>query len=334
MDESIYEKMTDKIGLHGSKLITELFKMIASHEEAELLMQMPGTPEQLAESIGGKVEYIEKICTQVYHKGLAFKTYKGDKVGYKMCRDLVQFHDATILWPEAPVEYLDKWQRFMEEEWPQFARILDKVLVKPFTRIIPVQKAVEAGNQQILDFESAMYMIENAGAIAVTKCTCRLIAHRCERPLEVCLQIDNAARYTIDRGSGREIDKNEAMEILSLAEKEGLVHITMNKAAAGHFICNCCGCCCQTLPLTISEGLKLTDPSRYRAKIDIQLCSGCGLCLDRCYFNAIEEITGKDGNSIMKVLDDKCLGCGLCTVTCPEDAIILEEFRPVDFIPS
>lgn len=333
MNESIYDKMAGKIMLHGSKLIPELFKMIASQDEAELLITMPGTPEQLAETTGKDRDNIEKMCTQLYHKGLAFKTLKGDKVGYKMCRDLVQFHDATILWAEAPKEYHDKWQRFMEEEWPQFARAIDKILVKPFTRVIPVSKSIEAENQ-ILDFESAENMIQKADVLAVTKCTCRLIAHRCERPLEVCLQINNGARYTIVRGSGREVGKNEAMEILKLSEKEGLVHITMNKASGGHFICNCCGCCCQTLPLTISEGLKLTDPSRYKAVINSDLCNGCGICQDRCYFNAIEEISSKDGNNIMKVIDDKCIGCGLCSVTCPEGAIILEVLRPADFIPS
>ncbi len=33
--------------------------------------------------------------------------------------------------------------------------------------------------------------------LAVTKCTCRLVAHKCDRPLEVCLQVDNAASYAV-----------------------------------------------------------------------------------------------------------------------------------------
>jgi len=333
MSESIYDQMAEKIMMKGSKIIPELFRMIVNDEEAELLMTMPGTPEQLAEKVGKPADEVEKMCKELYQKGVSFKSFKGGGVGYKMCRDMVQFHDATILWSEATKEYHDLWQKYMEVEWPNFARFIDK-FPKPFTRVIPVQEAVEAGKQQILDVESANKIIKNAEVCAVTKCTCRIIAHKCDNPLEVCLQVNNAARYTIDRGSGKEITKEEALKILRECEEAGLVHVTMNKAHVGHFICNCCGCCCQTFPLLISDGLKLTDPSRYRAKIDEDVCDGCGTCLDRCYFNAIEEVERDDGETVMRVIEEKCMGCGVCHVTCAQEAITLVEVRPADFIPA
>ena len=334
MSESIYEKMAEKIMMKGSKIIPELFEMIADEDEAELLMAMPGTVKQLAEKLGKPEEKIDEMCKLLYRKGLAFKSFKGGDLGYKMCRDMVQFHDGTILWPDAKQEYWDTWQKFMEVEWPNFAKIIDKIMPKPFTRVIPIQQAVEAGKQQILDIESANKIINDAEAVAVTRCTCRLIARKCDNPLEVCLQVNNAAKYTIDRGSGREIGKEEALKILRESEEAGLIHVTMNKAHVGHFICNCCGCCCQTLPLLIKDGLKLTDPSRYAAKIDAELCSGCGTCQDRCFFNALEEVEREDGETVMSVIDDKCMGCGVCQVTCPEEAISLIEVRPPDFIPA
>ena len=49
--------------------------------------------------------------------------------------------------------------------------------------------------------------------LAVTKCTCRLTAHKCDRPLEACLQVNRAAQYSIDRGTGREVSKEEALKI-------------------------------------------------------------------------------------------------------------------------
>ena len=52
MEKTIYEQMTDKIFLSGSKLIPQLFEMIASLEEADLLMKMPGSPAELAKDIG------------------------------------------------------------------------------------------------------------------------------------------------------------------------------------------------------------------------------------------------------------------------------------------
>jgi len=332
MAKDIYEQMTDKIMLTGSKLIPELFRMIADEDEAHLLMAMPGTPEQLAEKTGRALDAVEESCRTLYQKGLAFKSLKGGTVGYKMCRDMIQFHDATILWADAPLAYLDLWQRFMEEEWPMFARLAAQFFPKAFTRVIPVDQSLDPANQQVLDADSARKIITDADVIAVTRCTCRVIAHKCDMPLEVCLQVGNAARYTIDRGSGREVSIQQALDILKMSEEKGLVHVTMNRSHAGHFICNCCSCCCQALPLVISEGLKILDPSRFQAVIDPELCSGCETCLDRCRFNAIETVDAD--TAIMRVIAEKCMGCGLCQITCPESAISLKAIRPADFIPA
>jgi NAD-dependent dihydropyrimidine dehydrogenase PreA subunit len=249
-----------------------------------------------------------------------------------MCRDMIQFHDATILWADAPLAYLDLWQRFMEEEWPMFARLAEQFFPKAFTRVIPVDQSLDPANQQVLDVDSARKIITDAQVMAVTRCTCRVIAHKCDMPLEVCIQVDNAARYTIDRGSGREITRQEAYDILQMSEEKGLVHVTMNRSHAGHFICNCCSCCCQALPMVITEGLKILDPSRFMAEIDPERCSGCETCLDRCRFNAIVALDGEA--DIMRVIAEKCMGCGLCQITCPESAISLKAVRPADFIPA
>jgi len=334
MQTDIYEKMTEKIMLTGSKIIPVLFRMIADEDEAQVMMAMPGTPEALAAKVGRPVEEVETMCQTLYRKGLVFKSFKGGTLGYKMCRDMIQFHDATILWPEAPMAYLDLWQTFMEEEWPHFARLADQFFPKAFTRIVPVEKSIDPGRQRILDADSASAIIANAEVLAVTRCTCRVIAHKCDKPLEVCLQVNNAARYTLDRGTGKEISKDEALSILKACEQAGLVHVTMNKAHVGHFICNCCPCCCQALPLVISENLNICDPSRYQAAIDPERCSFCGTCLERCYFNALEETDTEAGDAVMGVVVDKCMGCGLCHVTCPEEAINLIEVRSEDFIPQ
>lgn len=334
MSNTIFEKMTKKIGLEGSKIIPELFRMATDQDEAAVLMAMPGTPDQLAEKLGKSVDEVDRMCKLLYHKGLVFKSFKDEIVGYRMCRDLIQFHDATILWPEAPREFLDLWQKFMEKEWPTFARMADEFLPKPFARVIPVEQAAKTGDQKILDSESVIKIIESAEVLAVTKCTCRVIAHKCDKPVEVCLQVNNAARYAIDRESGREVSKKEALEIITKAEEAGLVHITTNKSHVDHFICNCCSCCCQTLPLVVNEGLKLNDPSRFEARIEPDKCTACGTCKERCYFGAIVETENNDIETVMKVIADKCLGCGLCYVTCPEEAITLVEVRPVDFIPD
>ncbi len=328
MSKSIYDEMADKILLSGSKIIPQLFEMIADKEDAELLMQMPGSPAELAVKVNKTEEIITEKCHDLYVKGLAFKSFRDGQTKFKMCRDIIQFHDGTILWPDATPAYHDLWQKFMEVEWPDYARMITSIIPTAFTRVIAVEESVDPGEQQVLDKDSVTNIIASSEALAVTKCTCRVIAHKCDKPLEACIQVDNAAKYTIDRGTGREITKEEALTIIRECEEKGLVHVTMNKAHVGHFICNCCECCCQTLPLIISERLNLTAPSRFSAIVDKELCSGCGTCLERCKFGAIDIV-----DDVALINSENCLGCGLCSVTCPETSIKLVETRPVDFIP-
>ena len=174
--------------------------------------------------------------------------------------------------------------------------------------------------------------MEKAETLSVTKCTCRLSMGKCDRPLEVCLQVNKAADYNLARGTGRQVSKAEALEILRDAEEQGLIHVTVNKDEVNNFICNCCPCCCQTMPVLIEGGVYVVDPSRFRAEIDEDACSGCGLCHERCYFSAISFVDGEGSPS--RVDPERCMGCGLCLVTCPEEAIDLVEARPRDFVPG
>jgi len=246
-----------------------------------------------------------------------------------MGRDFVQLHDATILWPDAPQAFLDQWQDIMETEWPEMAKNFSALMPRPFTRVIPVGVAVQA-DTQVLAYENVQEIIEQAKTLAVTKCTCRLTAHKCDRPLEACLQVNRAAQYSIDRGTGREVSKEEALKILREAEEAGLIHVTMNKHQVDHFICNCCPCCCQTLPILIKGGIRVIDPSRFQARVDPDQCTACGACLERCYFGALQ---GEEEGRV-QVEGEKCIGCGLCRVVCPVEAITLEVVRPEEFVPE
>jgi MinD superfamily P-loop ATPase len=105
----------------------------------------------------------------------------------------------------------------------------------------------------------------------------------------------------------------------------------MNRHEVDHFICNCCPCCCQTMPVLIKGGIRVVDPSRYRAEINAELCTGCGTCHERCYFGAVAWENGQ--GSVSRVEGSKCMGCGLCRVTCPEEAIELVAVRPESFVP-
>ncbi len=327
--EAQYTELARRIGLGQSQRIPMLFKMIANADEADLLLVLPADPPTAAAKLGRSEHEVRSMLDTLFIKGLVFPSRKTDPPTYRMGRDLVQFHDATILWLDAPKEFLDLWQEFMETEWPDVAKAFGRILPRPFTRVIPVGITVPA-RTHILAFEDVREIVEKARKLAVTKCTCRLTAHKCDKKLEACLQVNNAAEYSLSRGTGRELSKQEALELLRECEEQGLIHVVMNKQDVDHFICNCCACCCQTMPILIQHGVRVVEPSRFAARVDPELCEVCETCLDRCFFSAITMENGETA----RVNEEKCLGCGLCQVTCPTGAISMVEVRQTDYVPQ
>jgi len=329
-DSSPYKQFAANMLQPDSKLIPEILRCLTTEDQAALLVAMPGTDEELARKTNRTTASVAADLADMFRKGLAFKKIKDETIFWRPPAHLVQFHDATLTWPEATPEFIGLWRRYMEEEWPQLAEGFSSLMPRSFTRVVPVNRAIDPGRVQVLAPDSVRDLVGSASRLAVTPCTCRLSMQRCDGPIDVCLQINRGAEYTIERGSGREIDRSEALAILTQAQEAGLVHVTMNKADAGHFICNCCGCCCQSFSLLRADGPRLCDPSRYRPAIDRETCSECGTCEERCWFDAI-ALSDAEG---VQVNEEKCLGCGQCAVSCPEGAIQMTAVRDPEFIPS
>jgi formate hydrogenlyase subunit 6/NADH:ubiquinone oxidoreductase subunit I len=229
--------------------------------------------------------------------------------------------------------YMDGW---MDQNKP--------VHHKPL-RSLPINKTLE-DKKQILPFEDVLQVIDNYEYYTVSHCVCRE-RHRLDPdyvdskyPSEVCLHFDELGRYCVEHGMGREITKEETLEILKKAADAGLVHGLANYEKEPDTICNCDPTYCTVFrQYHHLDHDKAMDPSNYRVKVTSpETCKACGLCVKRCPMDAIQlKVSAKATNKFFKVVEvdtDLCVGCGVCVHKCPTESIVLERQEEITRPPK
>lgn len=188
------------------------------------------------------------------------------------------------------------------------------------TITIPVNVEIDA-RQWIYSFSEAEDILRKANKIIVQDCLCRGKFVNCDLPLPTCFSLDERAEMALERSrrNPKEIDMDEALEILRCSHDAGLV-LTSILREGDDFpktLCNCCSCCCYTLSGIVRFGLgNLLLTSNMIAEDDRTLCVDCAVCVDRCQFGARRFIENE------MVYDPReCFGCGLCVSTCRAQAI-------------
>jgi heterodisulfide reductase subunit A-like polyferredoxin len=76
------------------------------------------------------------------------------------------------------------------------------------------------------------------------------------------------------------------------------------------------------------------SPSRYLAVVNKKFCVGCGLCVERCWFDAIARKRDIEGQLKAVVNPKYCMGCGSCSVGCPHGAIDMKCVKPEEYVPK
>ncbi len=59
-------------------------------------------------------------------------------------------------------------------------------------------------------------------------------------------------------------------------------------------------------------------------RIDRDLCSGCGACVEACPMDVIRM--APEGDVALIRYQEDCMMCELCVIDCPEDAITVTPF--------
>ncbi len=319
-----YEELRKLLNKHisgapPSRNFDEILRILFTPEEVKVALGMIFTPRsarEIAKAAGVSEQEVSERCESMAKKGIVYSREKDGVMGYSLLPTIPGVFEFPFMkGGGTPMhEKLGKlWEAYHHESLGnEFAGS-----ETPLTRVIPIEKTIDA-KTEVLPFDIISKMLEKNETFALAHCACRVSVGKCDKPREVCLIFDKTGRFLIERGHAREVTKEQALEAVRLAEEAGLVHMTNNAQDRLVLICNCCPYCC-----TILRGLtQLDNPnafamSRWRANVDPELCSACGVCEDeRCPVEAIAV-----GDEVAEVDPAKCIGCGLCVSTCDSEAI-------------
>jgi NAD-dependent dihydropyrimidine dehydrogenase PreA subunit len=303
----------------------DLLKAIFTPEQAKIAVHLDykhKTVDQIFETATvqvGSREELTRILDEIVSKGGVSRRRVDDQLQYAVLPFILWGMYEHQLKRLDPAFLNDVGQYLMGELGYELAT--SKL---PKMRVIPIEESVEA-EHRIATYDELRHLIEQAGEhIAVQECVCRKVndlqGKHCQATerREVCMSLGHLADLYVEEGWGRKVDQNEALEIARKNEAEGLVLMPGNEQEPA-FMCACCGDCCGMLSM-IQNFPKPADVvgSNYYAQVDTELCTGIGICVERCPMDAVLM-----DNGFASVKLARCIGCGLCVPTCPESAIVL-----------
>ena len=94
----------------------------------------------------------------------------------------------------------------------------------------------------------------------------------------------------------------------------------LEEAVAEARRCLCCGPC-SSCRACVAMGLQSEIP---QIALNQEVCSGCGVCVAVCPYDAVKLEKSDDGwSAVIDVI--KCKRCGLCVSACPSGAVAIED---------
>lgn len=304
----------------------EILRRIFSPKDAAMTLRLKPVPEPvevIARRVRRPPDEVKTDLDAMADKGQIFKLRMRGVEHYAMAPFVIGIWEFQ----------LNSLDREMAELFERYAPTLLTTLgghEPALVRVVPVNKRIDA-RAEIMRYDDLRQILASCNSFRVAECICRkemdLLGKPCNHTREACMSFARAAdAYEGMPEWGREVTREEALELLDRCEEEGLVHNTYNTQGEPYFVCNCCSCCCGFLrAVTEHDAPYMLARSNYVSEIDVDTCSECGDCANgRCPTGAI--VAADEAYAVDQGL---CIGCGVCAVACEYDAIGLVP-RPVD----
>jgi Pyruvate/2-oxoacid:ferredoxin oxidoreductase delta subunit len=331
----LYRKLGQKIDgltvrVPWNEKFHAILKELYTADEADLIVKMPyrlssfNRIQKITQIEGTK---LQKLLEEMCPKGLVMDVNIRGKYFYTPSPFVIGIFEFTMMRTGGNLN-TGEWARLFHDYFGDFLAANDPKEGKvSILRALPHEGAVAENDfVEVLDYEKASRIAENANRFSLGLCSCRhekyhLGEKKCDIPLETCASFDMGADYLIRNKLAREVSKTEMLEHLARSRESGLVLSADNVKKNISAICSCCGCCCNVL-LGISKfgynGILVT--SNFIAHTETTSCIGCEKCAKACPIHAIQMSQVDDPGSKIKqkaiVNGEMCLGCGVCVLQC------------------
>ncbi len=307
------------------KLLAKLFTPEDAALAATLRMKSKSLTEIAEENKIKEVEAKSRLIGMVKRGLIDLKREEGRGFVFHLIPFVVGFYERQNA--KIDKEFAELFEQYYHE------RFHETMLSQPSVhRIIPLEKTIPV-NIDVMPYEKASTYLDQAKSWGVLDCICRvqkrLIGQGCHHTVKNCLVFSPKPGAFQKSEEIESLTREEALEILAEADREGLVHSINNAQTEVYYVCNCCTCSCGVLRGMVEYGSENSIArSDFYAVVDPDLCSGCEACLDRCVFNAMAMVDG-----ICEVKRVSCYGCGLCISTCETEALSLVKKSPEELNP-
>ncbi len=308
------------------KLLARLF----TPDDAALASTLSMEPKSLKEialknKYGVRQRLKSRLISMVKRGLIDLKREEGRGFVFHLIPFVVGFYERQNA--KIDKEFAELFEQYYHEAFHQ------TMLAQPSVhRIIPLEKAIPV-DIDVMPYEKASTYLDQAQSWGVLDCICRvqkkLVGQGCNHTVKNCLVFSPKPGAFQKSEEIESLTREEALEILAEADREGLVHSVNNAQTEVYYVCNCCTCSCGILRGMVEYGSENSIArSDFYATVDENHCTGCEACLDRCAFDAMTMMDG-----ICEVDRKACYGCGLCISSCETEALSLIQKSPEELSP-
>ncbi|MEW6527055.1 MAG: 4Fe-4S binding protein [Spirochaetota bacterium] len=342
--------------------LLKVFDSVLSPQEVDFLLSMgkdAATRDAIFKKVNMPSDTAREVFSSLIAKGMIWSRVHGEQELFTVSPIMLGWFEVYLCNGSTTSEkrQFARWLTRLFNSWKKYnvtpirqlrnwsnKNTAPHNVIKPASpgKKIVLNKAIVPEKSQVLPSTSINELIArygDEGLIAVVHCFCRQwktmegIECRLKMPLEACIVLGKFSQHAVKYGFGRFISREEAVTIIDETKKKGGVHIVWhdkdridNEEIA---ICNCCWDCCGVLG-SYNRGINsLHFKTFYYAYIvELEKCTGCGLCVTYC---PVRAITLQDNKPVID--KNLCIGCLQCYNKCKKDVIAIQHEEREVFLP-